>query len=226
MIRLSIIAVVCGVASAQALADVENGFVPLFDGETLNGWTTANGGPVTRGWEVQDGALVRTGRGQSIYSKRGFANFDLRFEWRIAQRGNSGVKYRVAKYEPGLFGRPGWLGYEYQIWDDNHHNTQASTSAAAVYLLQAPSNNKQLQPIDQFNSARIVAIGPHLEHWLNGEKVVDVDTSTHEWRQRIDETKFGQVDEIFKNTSGRLMLQDHGNQVWFRNIRIREIAKK
>ncbi len=201
----------------------EQPFIPLFDGKTLAGWTTATGGPVQRGWEVQQGALVRTGGGGAIFTEQEYADFDLRFEWRIARRGNSGVKYRIARYDKGIYSNPGWLGYEYQIWDDANRGTPPHMSAASIYLLQAPSDDKKLKPTGEFNTARIVAVGPRLEHWLNGEKVVDVDTTSDIWWRRVAVTKFGEVKDIFKNTSGRIQLQDHGDKVWFRNVRIREI---
>ena len=204
----------------------EGEFVPLFDGKTLQGWTTADGKPVTRGWQAEDGLLVRTGSGGSIYTEKDYGNFELRFEWRISRRGNSGIKYRIAHYDKGTFGRPGWLGYEYQIWDDANRNSSADTSAAAIYMLQAPKKDKKLKPTDEFNTGRIVAVGSHLEHWLNGEKVLDVDTDTPEWAQQIKKTKFGPVKNIFQNPKGRIQLQDHGNKVWFRNIEIREIESE
>lgn len=210
------------IAWAQSPANEEE-FITLFDGKTLDGWTMADGKPVTRGWEAVDGQLVRTGRGGAIYSKQEYGDFELRFDWRISSRGNSGVKYRVAYYESGIYGHPGWLGYEYQIWDDANRDSDPNTSASALYMLQAPNDSKRLEPTGEFNTARIVAKGPHIEHWLNGERVLHVDTSTVEWSQRIQQTKFGVVDDIFTNASGRIQLQDHGSKVWLRNIRIREL---
>ncbi len=198
-------------------------FTPLFDGKTLTGWTTAGGAPVTRGWEVEDGALVRTGGGGSILTEEEFSDFELRFEWKISRRGNSGVKYRVAKYPHGIYRNPEWLGYEYQVWDDASRPTPQHMSAASIYLLQAPSPTKRLKPTGEFNTARIVAVGPLLEHWLNGEKVLEVDTTSDIWWNRVAITKYGDVDGIFKNSAGRIQLQDHGDRVWFRNLRIREI---
>jgi hypothetical protein len=212
--------------AAAAGAQDESSFVPLFDGKTLEGWTTARGNPVTQGWEVQDGAIVRTGGGGSIFTEREYGDFELRFDWRISRRGNSGVKYRVARYAKGIYSSPEWLGYEYQIWDDERRGTPAHMSAASIYLLQAPEDEKPLKPTGEFNTGRIVAVGPHLEHWLNGAKVLDVDTSSDIWWRRVANTKFGEVKEIFQNSSGRIQLQDHGNKVWFRNLRIRELGSE
>ena len=198
----------------------------LFDGKTLNGWTTASGKPVTRGWTVEDGMLVRANRGGAIYSKEEFGDFDLRFEWKIAPRGNSGVKYRLIFYKKGVFGRPGWLGCEYQVFDDAGRKTHPTTSAGALYGLVAPNDKKKLKPTGEFNTSRIVAHGTKIEHWLNGEKIVEIDTASDDWKQRIAKSKFGPVNGFFENPKGRIELQDHGSRVWFRSITIRDLSKK
>ncbi len=222
-VRLAILASLCFASSTWgAESATTSEFESLFDGESLKGWTTADGKPVTKGWQVVDGMLVRNARGGSIYTEKEYGDFELRFEWKIARRGNSGIKYRMAHYDKGVYGRPGWLGYEYQIWDDARE-TSDDTSAASIYLLQAPAKDKKVKPAGEFNTARIVAVGTHLEHWLNGEKVLDVETDTDDWLKRIEKTKFGPIEDIFQNPKGRIMIQDHGNKVWFRNIEIRQI---
>lgn len=204
----------------------EEGFVPLFDGKTFDGWISARGNPIRRGWEVEDGTMVRTGAGGSLYTAKEYGDFELRFDWKLSKRGNSGVKYRVAEYNPGVYGNTEWLGYEYQIWDDAHRGTPAHMSTASIYLLQAPDEAKPLKPIGEFNESRIVAVGSRIEHWLNGEKVLDVDTDNDIWWDRVAQTKFAPVTNVFRNPKGRIELQDHGNKVWFRNIRIREIESE
>lgn len=201
----------------------EEGFVPLFDGKSLDGWTSARGNPITGGWEVKDGAIVYTGGGGSLYSAKEYSDFELRFEWKLSKRGNSGVKYRVAKYSPGVYANPEWLGYEYQIWDDANRGTPAHMNTASIYLLQAPDEQKPLKPIGEYNESRIVAVGSRIEHWLNGEKVLEVDTDDPMWWDRVAQTKFASVKNVFRNGKGRIQLQDHGDKVWFRNLRIREI---
>lgn len=211
-------------STAAGSEGLEEGFVSLCDGTTLNGWTTADGKPVTTGWVAEDGVLTRVSRGGSIFSIKEYGDFDLRFEWRIASRGNSGVKYRVRFYERGVFGRPGWLGCEYQLWDDNRE-TRPNQTAGALYALFAPNDSKELKPLDEFNASRIVAVGPRLEHWLNGKLIVEADTGSDAWRDRIANSKFGNVEDVFQNRTGRIQLQDHGSRVWFRNIRIRELSE-
>ncbi|MEM9659633.1 MAG: DUF1080 domain-containing protein [Planctomycetota bacterium] len=209
------------VVRPEASLCVEPGVVELFDGKSLDGWTTAAGEPITKGWIIEDGALVRDRRGGSIYTVDEYGDFELSFQWKIAARGNSGVKYRVAHYEKGIWGRPAWLGCEYQLWDDDGRETKPETSSGSIYAIYAPSPDKRLRPIGEFNDSKIVAQGSRIEHWLNGEKVVEADTDTDDWRQRVKASKFGRADGFFTNARGRIELQDHGNRVWFRNIKLR-----
>lgn len=195
--------------------------ISLFNGENLDGWTTQDGKPITKGWEIEDGQLVRKSRGGTIYTQHEYGDFDLRFEWKIAKGGNSGVKYRVNFYPIGVRKRPGWLGCEYQVYGDRKPDDFGTHSAGALYDLFPPGENKQLRPVDEFNESRIVARGTKIEHWLNGEKLVDVDTSSPTWNERISKSKFGVVPDFFKRPRGRIQFQDHGSEVTFRNMTIR-----
>jgi hypothetical protein len=205
------------------LTRAEDAVIQLFDGKSLVGWTTAAGEPVKNGWIVEDGMLVRNGRGGSIYTAEEYGDFELSFEWKIARRGNSGVKYRVAFYPKGVYGNPGWLGCEYQLFDDVGRNAEPLYSSGAIYGLYAPSADKVLRPVGEFNDARIVVLGTKLEHWLNGVKVVEADTASEDWKQRIAASKFGDVAGFFRNPKGRIELQDHGSRVWFRKIELRPL---
>lgn len=203
-------------------ANADDGFIDLFDGKSLDGWTTQSGDPVTKGWAVEDGVLTRTGGGGPIYAKGEFGDFELRFQWKIAARGNSGVKYRVAFYKKGVRGQPGWLGCEYQLLDDGSKTSKGSTGS--IYALYAPNDKKQVKPVGQYNSSRIFVQGTKIEHWLNGELIVAADAGSDDWQQHVADSKFGIADGFFKNRTGRIQLQDHGSQVWFRDIKIRPIA--
>ena len=217
-------AVVCALAvtaASDGAADEE--VIALFNGKSLDGWTTADGRPVSKGWSVEDGMLVRESRGGAIYTDEEYGDFELSFQWKIAQRGNSGIKYRVRFYKKGVRGNPGWLGCEYQVFDDLGRDTNPKTSCGAIYGLYAPSEEKQLRPAGEFNDSRIVVRGTKIEHWLNGEKVVEADTSSHEWRRRIAGSKFSVVDGFFENPKGRIQIQDHGSKVWFRNVTLRRL---
>src|SRR5687767_9339209 len=124
--------------------------IKLFNGKSLDGWTTDDGKPVTEGWAVENGTLVRTGRGGSIYTADEYGDFDLVFDWKIAARGNSGIKYRVAFYKKGVYGNPGWLGCEYQLYDDAARRPSPKFSTGAIYELVAPSSDKELRPVGEF----------------------------------------------------------------------------
>jgi hypothetical protein len=204
-------------------ANADENSIQLFNGKSLEGWTTSSGEPVTRGWTVEDGMLVRERRGGSIYTANEYGDFDLSFEWKIAPRGNSGVKYRVAHYEKGVYGNPGWLGCEYQLYDDAGRGARPRYSCGAIYELYAPSESKKLRPVGEFNESRIVVRGTKIEHWLNGERIVEADTSSDDWKRRVARSKFGDVEGFFTNPKGRIELQDHGAKVWFRNILLRPL---
>jgi hypothetical protein len=224
-LRKNIISVLvaCAWYANACAAGAEDNAIQLFDGKSLEGWTTKPGDKVTTGWAVEDGMLVRTGRGGSIYTANEYGDFDLSFEWKIAGRGNSGVKYRVAYYRKGVYGFPGWLGCEYQLFDDVGRGADPIHSTGAIYELYAPASNKKLRPVGEFNTSRIVVQGTKIEHWLNGEKIVQADTSTDGWKKRVSGSKFAGVKGFFAIPKGRIELQDHGSKVWFRDIVLRPL---
>lgn len=202
------------------------GFELLFDGRSTAGWRGYRRDAFPdSGWRVARGCLTHepNGGGGDLLTERVFADFELRFEWAVAKRSNSGVLYRVAETDRASH----MTGPEYQILDDSGHEleTTAITSAAALYALAPPdAAAKVLRPVGSFNDARIVVIGSRIEHWLNGTKVVDVDLTAPELRSRIDASKFGEWDDFARATRGHVALQDHGGEVWYRSLRVREIA--
>ena len=156
--------------SSSTVADEP--FISLFDGKTLDGWVTLDDQPITKGWEIVDGTIhvkVEKARSGHIKTTRTFENFVLEFEWRIAQGGNSGVKY-LAKESDSDRGR-GYYGCEFQILDDKRHKNGRTPqkTAGALYDLYAPiADQKHLRLIDEFNHSRIVVDNGRIEHWLNG----------------------------------------------------------
>lgn len=199
--------------------------VKLFDGKTLQGWTNAAGQAISpceaHGWKAENGELVRKGRGGTIYTAGEYENFILEFEWKIAKGGNSGVKYRVKHYEKGLWGHSGWLGFEYQIYGDRNPNAwKGKGSAGALYAIYAPNDKKKLADHNTYNTAKIVVCGTHIEHWLNGEKIVEADTASEEFAKHLKASKFNQVPDFGRNRKGRIQIQDHGSNVAYRNIRL------
>ncbi len=200
----------------------ETGFTPLFDGTSLAGWHVYKkpGAPIV-GWEVVDGAIARTAQGGDLMSDREFGDFDLRFEWKISPGGNSGVFYRATEDEEAAY----WTGIEYQVLDDARHpdgKNGPDRHAAAVYGMYPPEN-AQTRPVGEWNSGRIVARGAHVEHWLNGTKVAEYELWTPEWKARVAETKFKDWPGYGMAKRGHIGLQDHGDPVSYRNIRIKEL---
>ncbi len=190
----------------------------LFDGKSLDNWTTADGGPVTKGWEVIDGVIhlnKEQGRAGHILTKHEYGNFELTFDWKIAKAGNSGLKYRVRKYGNKT------LGVEYQIYDDAAaKNLKPRGSTGSVYALYEPNEKKQLNPAGEYNSTRIVVCGNRIEHWLNGELIVLAFVGSTEWHERVAASKFSDDEGFGENYSGKIMLTDHGSEVWYRDLKL------
>ena len=192
----------------------EKEWITLFDGKTLDGWQSKKGGVPSEGWVVVDGLLFRKGGGGDIVTKKTFENFELEVEWKISKAGNSGIKYR---FKNGL-------GPEFQVLDDDGHDNGKNpyTSAGAMYLMAKPNDEKTLKPVGEFNTARIVANGNTLEHWLNGKKVLEMEVGSDAWNKRKAKTKFRKA-KAYGEGAGQILLQDHGNEVWYRTVRIREL---
>ncbi len=197
--------------------------VSLFNGKDLAGWTGADGKPVSAGWLVEEGGVLhRAARGGDLYTAREYGDFELSFEWKVAAAGNSGVKYRVISYAG-----KGFLGPEYQLLDDARHpdgKIGPQRQTASLYDLFAPdAESKKLKPAGEWNSTRIIARGTRLEHWLNGAKVLEVDTASEAFKAAYAKSKFKSTPDFALNAKGRIMLQDHGDEAWFRSITIREL---
>lgn len=221
LVRMAIVlgTTALAVALLGAADEERSEFVPLFDGKTLNGWRTPAGAQPKTGWEVVDGAIHHLkGRGGHLVSEKQFTDFELRFEWKIAKGGNSGVKYRMTHTTKGLY------GCEYQLLDDPNHSNGKNprTRLGALYDLYAPDESiKEPRPVGEYNQSRIIAQGPKLEHWLNGKRILNVDTSSDKWKELIGRSKFRSIDGFAAEKPSPILLQDHGDDVWFRNIEIR-----
>ena len=169
-------------------------------------------------WSLKDGVLhldkESKGRGGQVVTKKAYYNFELAFEFRISEKGNSGVKYRTHN----------GLGLEYQVLDDEQHPDRKNPThrAASMYELVAAPDSKKLNPPGQWNKGRIVANGNTLEHWLNGEKVVSLEYDSDDWKARFAKSKYVKYRDFAKN-AGPILLQDHNDTVSYRNLRIREM---
>ena len=195
------------------------GWKLLFDG-TLEGWRGYRREDVPSGWQARDGALVFTpgSRGGTIMTVDQYADFELALEWKITEGGNSGVFYRATEDEV----RPYWTGPEMQILDNAGHRDGATpeTSAGSNYALHAPTEDVT-RPVGEWNQVRIVLRGAQVEHWMNGVRIVAYELWTDEWRALVQRSKFEEWPRYGMASAGHIGLQDHGDPVWFRNIRIR-----
>jgi len=222
MTRASLILIVLAAITASFVTTraEETKAVPLFDGKSLAGWVNAAGKPPAAGWAVKDGVIFREGKGGDLFTEKEYGDFELELEWKIAEGGNSGVKYRVAKYTPG-----GMLGPEYQMIDDAKHKdgAQGTHQTAALYDILGTNDQKKMNAIGDWNHTKIVAKGTKFEHWLNGKKVVEMDTASGLWKEKVGKSKFKNTKDFALNPTGKIMLQDHGDPVWFRNITIKEL---
>ena len=196
------------VAAPNALTEQEraDGFELLFNGVDFDGWKQAGN------WKIEDGALYRAANGGDLtyVAKKVPDDFELRFDWRVAKGCNSGVYYR-----PGQ--------YEYQVLDNpNHRNGRnPRQSAASLFFCIAPSKDVT-RPVGEWNEGRIVCQGTIIQHWLNGEKVIDFDYTDPRWAAAIELLSYRGTD--LNDRGAHLRLQDHGDAVWYRNVKLRELA--
>ncbi len=193
----------------------------LFDGKDLSAWQSASGGAVGEGWKMVDGTIHRADKGGDIFSKKEYGDFILDIEWKISEGGNSGIKYRVASYGKQM------LGPEYQVLDDDKHpdgqKREGRRKTGGLYDFFQPNEMKVLNPPGHWNHTRIVARGTQFQHWLNGYKVLQYDTTSEDWKRELALSKFAKTEGFNTNARGRIMLQDHGDEVWYRDITVQEL---
>lgn len=222
----TLLAVGCSRPETATDAQVnENDWVSLMDGQDLSKFRGFRSDEVPAKWRVDDGALHfdadAEGSGGDLITDESFADFDLAFEWRISPCGNSGVMYRVTEDHDQTY----FSGPEYQILDNTCHpdaENGPDRTAAANYGLHAPSADLT-KPAGEWNESRIVVDGSHVEHWLNGERVVEYELGSEDWQRRVENSKFNEWSAYGRARSGHIAFQDHGDDVWYRNIRIREL---
>jgi 3-keto-disaccharide hydrolase len=211
-----------GRAAMNALTPAEQagGWRLLFDGKTTDGWRGFRKSAMPDGWKVIEGTLTRVTESGDIITNDEFGNFELALEWKISSGGNSGIMYRVTEAAEATYE----TGPEMQVLDDERHADGKSrlTSAGAAYGLY-PSPPGVVKPAGQWNAARIVVNGNHVEHWLNGRKVAEYELGSAEWEAKVKASKFQQWPGYGRATRGHIALQDHGDLVSYRNIKIREL---
>lgn len=202
----------------------EDGWRSLFDGKSTDAWRGYRKDHLPAGWQVVDSALTRVGRAGDIVTREQFQDFELALQWRVAPGGNSGVFYRVRE-APEL--KQVWQsGPEFQVLDDAGHRDGArpETSAGACYGLYAAPRGV-VRSAGEWNEARIVVQGSRVEHWLNGRRVVEYELGSDEWEERVRRSKFADHPAYGRAPRGHIALQDHGDRVAYRNIRIRVMAR-
>ena len=204
---------------AAALNLAAAGFKPIFGGKSTEGWSLLRPEAAKGEWAVEDGCLVPRGRPRELKTNTTYANFELRFEWKIAENGNSGVMYRA---ELGY--HPPTSGPEYQLLDDEHHKVSGipDRRTGAAYAIYPPEQDAT-KPAGEWNTARIVANGNHIEHWLNGVRILAYELHTADWKARVGKSKFAKHPQYGAAKAGHIILQDHGSGVWFRNLRIKRL---
>ena len=204
-------------------AEEAAGWRLLFDGASLDGWRGYRQQDVPAGWSAEDGvvAFAPAARGEaSLITTEQFGDFELSLEWKIGPGGNSGIFYRATEAERA----PYWTGPEMQLLDNDGHGDgrNPKTSAGSNYALHAPSED-MVRPVGEWNHVRIVVDGASVEHWMNGTRVVTYELWSREWEAAVARTKFQEWPGYGRARRGHVGLQDHGDPVWFRNIKIREL---
>ena len=209
----------------------KEGWKLLFDGKTTRGWHNFNKTTIGKSWVVADGTLMLDARqdaegnwqapdGGDILTKDAYENFEFTLEWKVSPCGNSGIIYNVVEDEKYKF--PWMTGPEMQILDDAcHPDSKFATHRAGDLYDMIECTEVTVLPAGQWNHVRLIKNEGKVEHWLNGVKVVTFEMYTDEWYEMISNSKFGQMEDFGRALSGKISLQDHGDKVWFRNIKIR-----
>jgi hypothetical protein len=221
LIRLAVLMAVTATVLPAAEVKGAGEWRPLFDGKTTAGWRGYKTQDVPAGWAVVDGVLVKEGKSTDLVTKDQYGDFELEFDWKLAPGGNAGVFYRGTEEYDHIY----WSAPEYQLLDDAAHpdGKNRLTSAGSAYALYPPPAGV-VKPAGEWNSSRIVARGPHVEHWLNGKKVVEYELWSPDWEAKVKASKFKDWPNYGRAKKGYIAIQgDHEGSLSLRNVRIREL---
>jgi hypothetical protein len=222
-------------------AEIRDGWKLLFDGQTFNGWRGIGRDHVPVGlWVIENGLIkkVNTGEVEKLPDGRPaeggdlmtvdiFENFELTFEWKVNKSGNTGLKYNVSEEMSEKYGtKYSALGFEYQLMDHpvgtDAGELNPTHMTGSLYDL-LPSKNIAMMPVGEFNSSRILVNGKHVEHWLNGTKVLEYELGSQELMDAYKVSKFKDIPGFCDKRKAHIILQNHNDESWFRNIKIREL---
>jgi len=217
------------VSDTSNVIPLDEAEINLFDGATLNGWHSYNHpNQEIKNWVVLDSALVCLGNTKptdngDLASNFEYANFDLSWDWKIDPGANSGVLYHVT--EAPNYKSATETGPEYQLIDDIGfpERLEEWQKTGADYAMHIASAIKKVKGVGEWNSSRIIYNNGHVEHWLNGNKIVSFDTGTADWEKRKMDSKWKDYPDYGKPKTGKIVLQDHGKKVYFKNIVIKEL---
>ncbi len=201
----------------------KQGWILLFDGKTSDGWQSYKGNPFPeKGWIIDNGILSvdPAGKGGDIITTTQFSDFELTLEFKLTKGANSGIKYFILPNSN--------LGCEFQVLDDDNHpdaklGKNGNRKQGSLYDLIPADPNKKIKPIGEWNQARIVSKGNHVEHWLNGKKVVSYERGSADFKELIAGSKYKDIKDFATPTQTPILLQDHGDVVSYRNIKIRKL---
>jgi hypothetical protein len=208
--------------SAQApAASVDSaGWRHLSGAGSLAAWRGYKSDALPRGWSQRDGMLVKTGTGEDIITRDQFGDFELTFDWRLEPGGNAGVFYRATEEYDRIY----WSAPEYQLLDEGRHRDGSRLTGAASAYAVYPSPAGVARPGGQWNSARIVVRGSRVEHWLNGQEVVEYELGSPDWESKVKASKFNEYPNYGRARRGHIGIQgDHEGTLEIRDMRIREL---
>ncbi|NJD11931.1 MAG: DUF1080 domain-containing protein [Gemmatimonadetes bacterium] len=211
-----------GLTAQNTLSPEERaaGWRLLFDGRSLAAWRGYNQPTMPAGWQAVDGALTRVEPAGDIITRDQFGDFELALDWKIAPGGNSGIMFRVRETADPAY----YTGPEIQLLDTTGLAEQPApeTSTGSNYALHAPTA-ALAKPAGEWNAFRLLVRGNHVEHWLNGTRIVSYELGSDDWKRRVAASKFKDMPGYGVAPRGYIALQEHGAMVAFRNIRIREL---
>lgn len=219
-----------GAVNTLSEAEKAEGWQLLFDGTTFANWRGLNKkeGEIPPNFEIVDGVIHKkkaTKPAGDLATSKGYNNFELAFEWKLPEGGNSGIKYNVSEE---LSKGSGALGFEYQVLDDKKasDNKVDTHACGSLYELVAPDPaQKQVNPVGEWNSSKIVYNGSKIEHWLNGKKLLEAEVGIPAFDAAMQKSKWNKIAAEFarRRTDGRIVITDHNDEAWYRSIKIREL---